>query len=163
MLTNITRRSADQRPIGPSRALLSVVSAALHQQTQQDPTKPCPRRAGRPPGWPATNTAAAEPRWAGWGIPSTSLRATTRCPGGKPDTLNRRRLRAHVAPAAARGRAAPGRRDAHYSQRSRSSVSSFGPLYGGRATSSWELEQHRSPAKIRPSPGRQALGRREKS
>jgi hypothetical protein len=47
----------------------------------------------------------------GWGIPSISPRATTRCPGGKPATLGQG-LAADVAPGAPRGRAAPDRRDA---------------------------------------------------
>jgi hypothetical protein len=53
--------------------------------------RPCPRRAGRSPGWAwPPRTGAAEPGWAGCGIPSISLRATTRHPEGRARQRTRR-------------------------------------------------------------------------
>jgi len=45
--TNTTRRPRRSPAIPTIKALAAVQPAALHQQTQQDRTKPCARRAGR--------------------------------------------------------------------------------------------------------------------
>jgi hypothetical protein len=44
----------------------------------------------KPGDRPPTSTAGLGPVWSGWGIPSTSPKATTRYSGGKPGKLDRR-------------------------------------------------------------------------
>jgi hypothetical protein len=71
---------------------------------------------------------------AGCGIPSTSLRATTRQPEGRAKR-HTRRFPSRAAPGLTYGRAAPDRRDATQSQRARS-IS--GPSPGRRTSRSIE-------------------------
>jgi hypothetical protein len=89
---NINQYFRSSPAISTTKTLVRVLPAALHLPTQHGPNKACPRRAGRSPGWPATNASGAGPVWVGWGIPPTSPRATTWGPGGR---ATRGRCRSH--------------------------------------------------------------------
>jgi len=92
-------------------ALIDVASSASHPNDRKGVQPNMPSPGGQISGIADRELGRAGWARTGWGIPSISPRATTRCPGGKPGTLGRW-LAANVAPGAARGRAAPNRRDA---------------------------------------------------
>ena len=66
-----------------------ILSAVLASATQSDPKQDdaLAGRAGLRDGWPKRQAGPRGPG-VGCGIPSTSPRATTRCPGGKPGKLD---------------------------------------------------------------------------
>jgi hypothetical protein len=66
--TNINRRLAGERQFRPPKPWLAFLLATL--ATQHGLTTKCPRRAGRPPGWPGPRIAAAGTGWAGCGHPA---------------------------------------------------------------------------------------------
>jgi hypothetical protein len=54
------------------------------RQSCQPAVEPCPRRAGRPPGWPGHRSLRTR-GWAGCGIPPTSRGLPHGIPGAEPD------------------------------------------------------------------------------
>jgi hypothetical protein len=79
---NTTRRSRRPSVVPTANALVSILPAALHQQTQPGPGTTCPRRAGRPPGC-RLQARAIVGRVDGVGHPLDLPRATTRRPEGR--------------------------------------------------------------------------------
>jgi len=67
-----------------------ILAAAPQQQRQYGPTTPCPRRAGRPPGWPdATITAAGAGR-AGFDVTPASPKGYHTTTQGQSHTAHTR-------------------------------------------------------------------------
>jgi hypothetical protein len=99
-------------------ALVCASHQLNHQPTRpparpptRRPTTPCPRRAGRPPGWPGTRICCGW-AWAGWvWHPAGLPKGYHTTPQGQSHTMHAP-VPSRPAPGPPRGRAAPGRRDA---------------------------------------------------
>jgi hypothetical protein len=120
----MTTYDADQRRVifvgqHRSRAVIRRLASSPRRSCRSE--GPSPRRAGRSPRWLATSAAVARPGWTGWGISSTSPRATTRQPGGRARRRTHR-LCSGLPPGCRAIGLAPGRRDAPQPQRARSRI-----------------------------------------